>query len=67
MLGVLVGEVYLFSPEGMSTFRSHLDENALTGWHDRESDLYRWTGARAELPDIRTEFETTVVAVTIHA
>lgn len=67
MLGALVGDVHLFTPEGMITYKSHLDRPALKGWHDKESPVYRWTGAQAELPDIRCHWKETILSLALHS
>lgn len=67
MLGALVGEVRLFGPEGMTSYNTHLERSALTGWHDRESHMYRWTGAQAELTDLRSEADASVLSVSLYA
>ncbi|MFC0412906.1 hypothetical protein ACFFGF_09365, partial [Asaia lannensis] len=63
----LVGEVHLFTPEGMVPHRKHLEADALTGWHEKESAEYRWTGAQAELPDIQSESDTAVISLSVHS
>ncbi len=66
-LGALVGEVHLFTPEGMVPHRKHLEADALTGWHEKESAQYRWTGAQAELPDIQSESDSAVISLSVHS
>ncbi|WP_222546914.1 Hint domain-containing protein [Asaia lannensis] len=66
-LGALVGEVHLFTPEGMVPHRKHLEADALTGWHEKESGQYRWTGAQAELPDIQSESDSAILSLALYA
>jgi len=66
LLGALIGEVRLFTPDGMKQFTSHLEVPALTGWHDQESSLYRWTGGVALLPEVQSVSDKSVLALSIH-
>ncbi|MCO6161174.1 Hint domain-containing protein [Asaia lannensis] len=67
VLGALIGAVNLFTPQGMVAYKTHLSEPALTGWHGMESPRYRWTGAQAEIPNIRSDFEANIVSLEIYA
>lgn len=50
-LGVLVGKIFLYDRFKEYNITSHLCENALTGWHDREEAVEaRWTNGAGVLP-----------------
>jgi hypothetical protein len=48
-LGVLVGEILLWSGRKAKHVRQHLSNVALPGWHGLESEDRRWTAGNAEL------------------
>lgn len=64
-LGVLVGEIHLFSPTRTVSYTRHLEGGALQGWHDHENTTCRWTGGRAELPGLHSDGECCLVSLVI--
>ncbi|MCO6160951.1 Hint domain-containing protein [Asaia lannensis] len=67
LLGALVGKMYLYTPDGMTAYETHLVRPAMTGWHHLESTEFRWTGGKAELPGLECEFAATVLSLELHA
>jgi len=49
-LGVLVGNITIFSPEKTYSLTRHLDDVSLLGWHCSETPEARWTDGYAMLP-----------------
>ncbi len=65
-LGVLVGEVALWSGRKAKPVRQHLSNVALAGWHGFESDDRRWTTGNAEL-QVSTAGQITLLEVEVLA
>ncbi|WP_438383556.1 Hint domain-containing protein [Asaia sp. BMEF1] len=68
-LGVLVGDVTVFTPLASHSVDHHLHDEMLLGWHPLEGASHRWTeGGRAELPLVsRLCLEGSVVSIQILA
>ncbi|RUT25076.1 hypothetical protein C0V97_13445 [Asaia sp. W19] len=49
-LGVLVGRITLTDDQGTRDIVVHLDDEALEGWHPRDTSACRWTSGAAFIP-----------------
>lgn len=58
VLGVLVGDISLQASRQTVALTAHLTDEVLSGWHDSESPLYRWTKGDATLVLDDTHRET---------
>ncbi|QEH95882.1 Hint domain-containing protein [Gluconobacter thailandicus] len=50
MLGVLVSDISFFDSGVTKNISTHLSDDTLSGWHDREHAPMRWTNGNAFLP-----------------
>ncbi len=50
ILGVLVGEVAIWTASGRERREPHLEQTHLAGWHAQEAGPHRWTTGHATLP-----------------
>ncbi|WP_231502846.1 Hint domain-containing protein [Gluconobacter thailandicus] len=50
MLGVLVSDISFFDSGVTKNISTHLSDDTLSGWHDREHASMRWTNGNALLP-----------------
>lgn len=64
-LGLLVGEVLLFSSRDASRIDAHLSESEALGWCDLENENSRWTRGDALIPGLSSSDERNVIAVEI--
>lgn len=64
-LGILVGEIELFKPEGTSTSSAHLANTPVPGWHSFECKNLRWTRETAYITDLHNEYGSAVLSVEV--
>lgn len=68
MLGVLVGYIELFESDTTTTLLSHLQDVDLSGWHNVENGVMRWTNGSALLPlHSRSVGSTAIMALQIYS
>ncbi|BAT18876.1 Hint domain-containing protein [Asaia bogorensis] len=67
-LGVLVGDITLYRPDGTHDIRTHLEQDALPGWDGAQGGDCRWTLGHATLPlDLPVQDDPALLSVRIVA
>ncbi|WP_336946720.1 Hint domain-containing protein [Asaia sp. HN010] len=68
-LGVLAGEIDLYSPSGTKSLTRHLQRARLPGWHERDNGHWRWTAGSGlvTLEEADIEFPCIVSVQVAHA
>lgn len=67
-LGALIGDIKLWTEDGMQTLSAHLTDETLDGWYAPEADNTRWTRGYAalNLPQ-RSDLSLSVISLEIKA
>lgn len=67
-LGVLVGDITLYRPDGTHAIRTHLERETLPGWDGEKGGDCRWTLGHATLPlDLPAQDDPALLSVRIVA